>query len=60
MMPFQSEAQRRYMWANEPDTARKWANEPGARNTGLPAHARKAKRKAKRKKSRSSRRRNRR
>ena len=26
-MPFKSEKQRRYMWANHPKIARKWANE---------------------------------
>jgi hypothetical protein len=26
-MPFQSEAQRRYLWANQPDIARRWAHE---------------------------------
>lgn len=26
-MPFRSEAQRRYMWANHPDIARRWENE---------------------------------
>ena len=25
-MPFQSEAQRRYLWANEPRIAHKWAH----------------------------------
>lgn len=26
-MPFKSEKQRRYLWANEPDVARKFADE---------------------------------
>ena len=26
-MPFQSEAQRRYLWLKHPEIARKWANE---------------------------------
>ncbi len=26
-MPFKSERQRRYMWANEPEVARRWADE---------------------------------
>jgi hypothetical protein len=26
-MPFKSERQRRWMWANEPKMARKWADE---------------------------------
>ena len=25
-MPFKSEAQRRWMWKNDPDMARKWEN----------------------------------
>jgi len=36
-MPFQSEAQRRYLWANEPEIARDWADTYGSRiesNTG--------------------------
>lgn len=30
-MPFQSEKQRRYMWANHPEIARKWAHKYGSR-----------------------------
>ena len=30
-MPFQSEAQRRYLWANEPKIARDWADTYGSR-----------------------------
>ena len=30
-MPFKSEAQRRYLWANEPDIARDWTDEYGSR-----------------------------
>ena len=30
-MPFQSEAQRRYLWANEPNIARDWADTYGSR-----------------------------
>jgi len=26
-MPFKSEAQRRWMWKNDPEMARKWENE---------------------------------
>lgn len=26
-MPFKSEAQRRYLWKNEPEIARKWTDE---------------------------------
>ena len=36
-MPFQSETQRRYLWANEPEIARDWADTYGSRiesNTG--------------------------
>ena len=36
-MPFKSEAQRRYLWANEPEIARDWTNTYGSRiqkNTG--------------------------
>lgn len=35
-MPFQSEAQRRFMWANHPDIARRWAKL--GPNTDLPMH----------------------
>jgi hypothetical protein len=35
-VPFASEAQRRYLWANEPEVARRWAHEyPGQKD--LPA-----------------------
>lgn len=49
-MPFQSEAQRRYLWANRPDIAHAWAHgkssvtgkkEGKAKNKGLPYHKRK-------------------
>ena len=36
-MPFKSEAQRKYLWANEPEIARDWTNTYGSRvykNTG--------------------------
>ena len=36
-MPFKSEKQRRYLWANEPEIARDWADTYGSRiqkNTG--------------------------
>ena len=51
-MPFQSEAQRRYMWMAHPEIAKAWAHgkssvtgrkEGGARNKGLPYHKRKRK-----------------
>lgn len=36
-MPFQSEAQRRFLWAKHPDVAKKWSDEyPGQKN--LPQH----------------------
>jgi len=39
-MPFQSEAQRRLLWAKHPDVAEKWAKEyPGQKN--LPMHKKK-------------------
>jgi hypothetical protein len=34
-MPFQSEKQRRYLWANEPEVAREWTNRYGALNGGI-------------------------
>ena len=30
-MPFQSEKQRRYLWANEPEIARDWSKKYGSR-----------------------------
>ena len=37
MPPFQSESQRRYLWAKEPKIAEKWAHEyPNQKN--LPMH----------------------
>jgi len=33
-MPFQSDKQRRYLWANEPEIARDWTNRYGAANGG--------------------------
>lgn len=39
-MPFQSEAQRRFMWMKHPDIARRWAHEyPGQGPKNLPMHA---------------------
>lgn len=36
-MPFQSEAQRRYLWLKHPEIAKRWAREyPGQKN--LPYH----------------------
>ena len=34
-MPFQSEKQRRYLWANEPEIAREWTNRYGASQGGI-------------------------
>ena len=30
-MPFQSEKQRKYLWANEPEIAKKWTKEHGSK-----------------------------
>lgn len=35
-MPFKSEAQRRFLWANRPDIAERWSKEKGAKTKGLP------------------------
>jgi len=34
-MPFKSEKQRRYLWANEPEVAREWTDRYGALNGGI-------------------------
>ena len=34
-MPFQSEKQKRYLWANEPEIAREWTDRYGANQGGL-------------------------
>jgi len=34
-MPFKSEEQRRYLWANEPEIARDWSDRYGATNGGI-------------------------
>ena len=34
-MPFQSDKQRRYLWANEPEIAREWTNRYGANEGGI-------------------------
>ena len=39
-MPFKSEAQRRYLWAKEPQVAEKWAHEYPDQK-GLPEHVKK-------------------
>ena len=38
-MPFQSEAQRRWMWAKHPAMAKRWAKET-PKNKKLPYHKR--------------------
>ena len=35
-MPFQSEKQRRYLWANEPEIAKRWEKYPKAYKQGGP------------------------
>ncbi len=45
-MPFQSEAQRRFLWAKHPDIAQRWADEyPGKKK--LPRHKKKTTRRKK-------------
>ena len=41
-MPFQSEAQRRWMWANDPEMAKRWQAET-PKGKRLPKHAKKKK-----------------
>lgn len=36
-MPFKSESQRRYLWKNEPEVAKKWADKYGTPKD-LPYH----------------------
>jgi len=43
MPPFQSEAQRRFLWAKHPDIARRWTAEYGS-GKELPRHKPKKKR----------------
>lgn len=31
MMPFASEKQRRYLWANEPEVAKRWTDKYGSK-----------------------------
>jgi hypothetical protein len=38
-MPFQSEKQRRFLWAAHPDIAKRWAHEYPESNKGLPMYA---------------------
>jgi len=35
-MPFKSEAQRKYLWANHPEIAKRWTNEHGSAISGSP------------------------
>ena len=37
-MPFQSEEQRKYLWANEPEIAKRWEKYPKGYNTGGVSH----------------------
>ena len=37
-MPFQSEQQRKYLWANEPEIAKRWEKYPKGYNTGGVSH----------------------
>ena len=37
-MPFQSDKQRRYLWANEPEIAREWTDRYGAKQGGIMQH----------------------
>jgi hypothetical protein len=38
-MPFKSEKQRRYLWATQPDLAKRWANKYPESNKNLPMYA---------------------
>lgn len=40
-MPFKSEKQRRYLWATQPDLAKRWAHKYPESNKGLPMYANK-------------------
>lgn len=40
-MPFRSQSQRRFLFANHPDIAKRWAHEYPGSNNGLPAHVKK-------------------
>ena len=42
-MPFQSEKQRRFLWAEHPEIAKRWAHEYPESNKGLPMYADKKK-----------------
>lgn len=44
-MPFRSERQRRFMWANHPEIARKWTAEHGSKPVGKMTRDQKRKRK---------------
>lgn len=44
-MPFQSESQRRYLWAKHPEIAERWSHE--GKNKGLPRHKKRKKGKRK-------------
>jgi len=42
-MPFESEAQRRFMWAKHPDIARRWADKYGTKPRRVPKPTKKKK-----------------
>ena len=44
-MPFKSEAQRKYLWANEPGIARDWTNKHGSKPVGKKKSKKKGKKK---------------
>jgi hypothetical protein len=44
-MPFQSEKQRRWMWANDPEMARRWTDKYGSKPVGKLKAKKKRKRK---------------
>ena len=44
-MPFKSEAQRKYLWANEPKIARDWTDTYGSKPVGKKKSKKKGKKK---------------
>jgi len=45
IMPFKSEAQRKYLWANEPEIAREWPKAYGSKPVGKKKSKKKGKKK---------------
>ena len=41
-MPFQSEKQRRFLWAKHPEIARRWTDKYGSAIKDLPHHKRRS------------------